>query len=49
MITPELYRHDLEIVRNTAAQVIKDFGLAGIEIAFLVAIPKPLIRNYFSK
>ncbi|MBK6642085.1 MAG: hypothetical protein KBH11_05680 [Bacteroidia bacterium] len=34
MITPELYRHDLEIVRNTAAQVIKDFGLAGIEIAF---------------
>ncbi len=34
MISPELYRHDLEVVRNTAAQVIKDFGLAGVEIVF---------------
>jgi uncharacterized pyridoxamine 5'-phosphate oxidase family protein len=32
--TPDKYRHDLEIVRNTAKQVIKDFGMAGIEIKF---------------
>jgi hypothetical protein len=31
---PEKYRHDLEVVRNTAFQVIKDFGLSGIEITF---------------
>jgi len=31
---PEKYRHDLEVVRNTALQVIKDFGMAGIEIKF---------------
>jgi len=28
------YRHDLEVVRDTAAQVIKDFGLFNIEIRF---------------
>ena len=28
----EKYRHDLEVIRNTAAQVIKDFELFGIEI-----------------
>ncbi len=28
------YRHDLEVVRNTAAQVIKDFGLFNIDISF---------------
>jgi hypothetical protein len=28
------YRHDMEVVRNTAAQVIKDFGLAGHTIEF---------------
>ena len=33
-LTPEKYRHDLEVVRNTAMQVIKDFGMAGIEINF---------------
>lgn len=31
-ITP--YRHDLEVIRDTARQVIKDFGMAGIEIQF---------------
>jgi len=30
----EKYRHDLEVVRNTAIQVIKDFGMAGVEISF---------------
>lgn len=30
----EKYRHDLEVIRNTAKQVIKDFGLYGIEIIF---------------
>jgi hypothetical protein len=28
------YRHDLEIIRLTAAQVIKDFGIFGFEIIF---------------
>ena len=32
--SPEKYRHDLEIVRETATQVIKDFGMAGIEVHF---------------
>ena len=31
---PEKYRHDLEVIRNTANQVIKDFGISGIEITF---------------
>lgn len=31
-ITP--YRHDLQIIRNTADQVIRDFGLYGLEITF---------------
>lgn len=30
----EKYRHDLEVIRNTAKQVIKDFGLSGVEIYF---------------
>jgi hypothetical protein len=33
-VSPEKYRHDLEIVRNTALQIIKDFGMAGVEIVF---------------
>jgi hypothetical protein len=33
-ITPEKYRHDLEVVRNTGAQVIKDFGMFGVDISF---------------
>ncbi|MDQ3051340.1 MAG: hypothetical protein M3Q95_10685 [Bacteroidota bacterium] len=32
--TPDKYRHDLEVVRDTARQVMKDFGMAGIEINF---------------
>lgn len=31
---PEKYRHDLEVVQNTAKQVIGDFDLVGIEIHF---------------
>jgi hypothetical protein len=30
----EKYRHDLEVIRNTAKQVIKDFELSGVEIYF---------------
>ena len=30
----EKYRHDLEIIRLTASQVIKDFGIFGFEIVF---------------
>lgn len=30
----EIYRHDLEIIRNTAQQLIKDFALFGIELVF---------------
>lgn len=30
----EKYRHDLEVIRHTALQVIKDFELSGIEITF---------------
>ena len=33
-ITPEKYRHDLEVIRNTGAQMIKDFGMFGVEINF---------------
>jgi hypothetical protein len=33
-ITPEKYRHDLEVVRNTATQMIRDFGMFGVEIKF---------------
>jgi hypothetical protein len=29
----EKYRHDLEVIRNTALQVAKDFGSYGINIA----------------
>lgn len=30
----EKYRHDLEVIRNTAKQIIKDFELFGNEITF---------------
>ena len=30
----EKYRHDLEVIRSTAEQIIKDFNLFGIEINF---------------
>lgn len=33
-LQPEKYRHDLEVVRNTASQVIKDFELIGVQISF---------------
>ena len=33
-MAPEKYRHDLEVVRDTASQVIRDFGMAGITIDF---------------
>jgi len=54
---PEKYRHDLEVVRNTAAQVIKDFGLAGVDITFsgnpqtayseLLSQVLPALRNLY--
>jgi hypothetical protein len=33
-LNPEKYRTDLAIVRETADQVLKDFGVFGIEIVF---------------
>jgi hypothetical protein len=30
----EPYRHDLEVIRDTAQQVIRDFGLYGFQIQF---------------
>jgi hypothetical protein len=30
----EKYRHDLEVIRDTAGQIIKDFGMSGIQIEF---------------
>ena len=33
-LQPEKYRHDLEVVRDTAAQVVKDFGIAGVDVTF---------------
>ena len=30
----EKYRHDLEIIRKTAEQIIKDFQIFGFEITF---------------
>lgn len=30
----ERYRHDFELIRNTASQIIRDFELFGIEITF---------------
>ncbi|HRH65620.1 MAG TPA: hypothetical protein PLU53_04940 [Bacteroidia bacterium] len=32
--SPEKYRHDLAIIRETAEQVMKDFGVMGLEIHF---------------
>jgi hypothetical protein len=32
--SPGPYRHDLEVVRDTAEQVIRDFGVWGLEIRF---------------
>lgn len=32
--SPESYRHDLEVVRNTVQQAIKDFAFAGVELQF---------------
>ncbi len=34
MDSPEKYRKDFEIIRLTADQLIKDFGIHGIEIIF---------------
>lgn len=31
---PEKYRRDFEIIRETVAQVIKDFNMTGLEITF---------------
>ncbi len=57
--TPDAYRHDLEVVRDTAKQVIKDFGMAGIEINFsgnpktayqeLVDQTLPALKNLYQK
>ena len=33
-LSPERYRHDLNIIRETAQQVIRDFQTASIEITF---------------
>ncbi|MFZ7115842.1 MAG: hypothetical protein ACO1G9_10715 [Bacteroidota bacterium] len=33
-LSPEKYRHDLEIIRETAAQVIRDFSMYKAEIVF---------------
>lgn len=33
-LSPEKYRHDLEIIRETAAQVIRDFSIHKFEVTF---------------
>jgi hypothetical protein len=33
-LSPEKYRHDLAIIRDTAAQIIRDFSIHGVEIQF---------------
>jgi hypothetical protein len=33
-LSPEKYRHDLEIIRQTAAQVIRDFSIHKFEVTF---------------
>lgn len=33
-LSPEKYRHDLEIIRETAAQVIRDFHMHRLEVVF---------------
>ena len=58
-LSPEKYRHDLEVVRNTAQQVIKDFGMSGIEIIFsgnpdtayreLVEQVQPALKNLYKQ
>lgn len=58
-LSPEKYRHDLEVVRNTAQQVIKDFGMSGIEIIFtgnpdtayreLLEQAQPALKNLYQK
>ena len=57
--TPEIYRNDLEVIRETAKQVIKDFGMAGIEIHFsgnpgtaykeLVEQALPALKNLYQQ
>jgi len=31
---PEKYRHDLAVIRDAAALIIKDFGLSGVTVTF---------------
>lgn len=33
-LSPEKYRHDLAIIRDTATQIIRDFSIHGVEIVF---------------
>ena len=58
-LSPEKYRHDLEVVRNTANQVMKDFGMSGIEITFsgnpdtayreLLEQAQPALKNLYKE
>ncbi len=54
---PEKYRHDLEVIRDTASQVIRDFGMAGIDVSFsgdpasayqeLLTQAQPALKNLY--
>lgn len=33
-LIPEKYRYDVEIIRGTAEQIIRDFNIDGFEIIF---------------
>lgn len=56
-LSPEKYRHDLEIIRETAAQVIRDFSIHKFEVTFsgneynayeeLVAQLKPILSEMY--
>ncbi|MFN8166028.1 MAG: hypothetical protein U0X76_07635 [Bacteroidia bacterium] len=58
-LSPEKYRHDLAIIRETAEQVIRDFRIHGVEIVFsgneltaweeLLAQITPVIATMYSK
>jgi len=55
----EKYRHDLEVVRDTATQVLKDFGIAGLQLHFSGSVEtayaelfdqlKPALKSLYDK
>lgn len=43
-LIPEKYRYDLEVIRETAEQIVKDFNIKGFEIIF-----SGIVQNAFDE